>query len=417
MRKQNSSVSVIGLGYIGLPTAAVIAGAGYDVKGCDIRKDIIDLLNSGQAHFSEPDLDDLVEHAAASGALKAFATPQPADTHIITVPTPVMKDHSPDMSFVNAATHAIASVLKSNDMIILESTSPIGTTRGIGKTLESLRPDLVKDGRLALSIAYCPERILPGQMVRELVENDRIIGGLHQEDADSIAPFYKSFVSGGVYETDASTAELVKLIENASRDIDIAFANEVGAIAKEHGIEIWDAIALANKHPRVNILSPGPGVGGHCIAVDPWFLISQHPERTALMTVARNLNDQRPLQVADEVRAAVKAKEPESSPDTTTVNILGLAYKPNVDDMRESPSLRIVEQLSDDGYQINVVEPNVDTLPEPLCIGGNVRLISLDEALTNDSLLVVCVKHREFVDNRFAICDQGHVDTVGLFAS
>ncbi|MCA1748223.1 MAG: nucleotide sugar dehydrogenase, partial [Sphingomonadales bacterium] len=329
MAEALNSICVIGLGYIGLPTAATLAGAGLEVKGVDIRAEVVDTLNDGRAHFAEPDLDMLVQSAVESGRLIAFTQAQPADAFVITVPTPIREDKSPDMRFVEEAAKSVARVAAPGNLVVLESTSPVGTTENMARIIAEERPDLVEEGRLALSIAYCPERILPGQMVRELVENDRIVGGLAPEDSARARALYETFVRGAILETDAKTAELVKLIENAYRDVNIAFANEVANVADPHGIDPWEAIRLANHHPRVNILNPGPGVGGHCIAVDPWFLISHEPARTPLMSAARQVNDGRPEAVLKKVREAagrVGGKK---------IACLGLAFKPNVDDLRE----------------------------------------------------------------------------------
>lgn len=409
MSDEFQSVCVIGLGYIGLPTAATLAASGIDVKGVDVRQHIVDELNEGRAHFSEPDLDMLVQSAVGSGRLQAFAEPQPADAFIITVPTPVQDDKSPDMSFVERASRAMAPVLKANDLVILESTSPVGATEMIDRIVRETRADLVDDGALRVSLAYCPERILPGQMVRELVENDRIVGGMTPADAARARSLYKRFVRGEIHETDAKTAEMVKLIENAYRDVNIAFANEIANIGEAHGIDAWQAIALANHHPRVNILNPGPGVGGHCIAVDPWFLISQNRELSPLMAAARAVNDGRPETVVAKVEAAAAER------DSKRVACLGLAYKPDVDDLRESPAVEIAATLARDGYEVSVVEPHIGELPPTLCDIGTVALKDMDSALDAADIVLVLVAHSAFAGSHSGLADKAVIDTVGLW--
>ncbi|MBC7987524.1 MAG: nucleotide sugar dehydrogenase, partial [Sphingomonadaceae bacterium] len=305
MRGEFASVSVVGLGYIGLPTAATLASVGVTVKGVDISSRVVDELNEGRAHFSEPDLDGLVQSAVGSGRLTAFTESQPADAFIIAVPTPMMADKSPDMRAVEAAAHGVAAVLKPGDLVILESTSPLGATDTIAGIIRAERPDLVEEGGgLAIALAYCPERILPGKMVTELVANDRVVGGVTRACAERARELYRLFVRGEIFLTDAATAELVKLMENAYRDVNIAFANEIANICEANHIDPWEAIGLANRHPRVNILSPGPGVGGHCIAIDPWFLITRNPGLAELMAAARKVNDGRPASVIARIRAA-----------------------------------------------------------------------------------------------------------------
>lgn len=409
MSDEFNSVCVVGLGYIGLPTAATLAASGVEVKGVDVRTHIVDELNGGRAHFSEPDLDMLVQSAVGSGRLKAFAEPQPADAFIITVPTPVQDDKSPDMSYVRSASEAVAPVLKAHDLIILESTSPLGATRMIEDIVRDKRPDLVDGDTLQISLAYCPERILPGQMVRELVENDRIVGGRAPEDAARAKALYGRFVRGEIHETNAITAEMVKLIENAYRDINIAFANEVANIGEKHGVDPWQAIDLANHHPRVNILNPGPGVGGHCIAVDPWFLISQNRELSPLMAAARAVNDSRP--------ETVVAKIAQASQDcgSKRVACLGLAYKPDVDDLRESPAVEIAAMLASQGYTVAVVEPHVEALPANLQNAGEVTLASVDEALESSDIVVGLVGHSAFQEIGDRLAGKAVIDTVGLW--
>jgi UDP-N-acetyl-D-mannosaminuronic acid dehydrogenase len=410
---QLKTVSVIGLGYIGLPTAATLATRGLEVIGVDVRKSVVDRLNEGKAHFSEPDLAILLEAAVTTGKLHAVMEPQPADAFIIAVPTPVLEDKSADLAYVESATRSVAKVLKRGDLVVLESTSPVGTTRRICEWIAQERPDL----RLPLegqpgdvNVAYCPERILPGRMVFELVENDRIIGGMSEVCGRRAEALYKLFVRGTLLQTTAATAEFVKLIENAYRDVNIAFANELSVLCEKFGLNVWDAIALANRHPRVNILSPGAGVGGHCIAIDPWFLISAEPEKTALMSAARHVNDSKPLEVLGQIRRQLdRFKKP-------VIACLGLAYKPDVDDLRESPALRIASTLADEGLDLMVVEPHIDALPKPLAERRNVVKSDLDEAIRQADVVVALVGHTAFRNApRNVLLNRVVIDTVGLW--
>ena len=403
-------VCVVGLGYIGLPTAATLAAAGFAVDGADVSEDVVDEINEGRAHFAEPDLDMLVQAAVTSGRLRAHPEPQPADAFLITVPTPIREDKSPDMSYVDAAARAVARVLAPGNLVILESTSPLGATEAVAETIAAERPDLVENGGLAVSVAYCPERILPGQMVRELVENDRIVGGVCEGDAERACALYQSFVRGEIHLTGARTAELVKLIENAYRDVNIAFANEVANLCDAHGLNAWEAIGLANRHPRVNILNPGPGVGGHCIAVDPWFLISANPDTARLMSEARRVNDGRPETVIAKVRAAAERC------GSKRVACLGLAFKPDVDDLRESPAAEIAVGLAREGFEICAVEPNVRALPEKLWRHDAIRLAGLDEALAKSDIVVLLVAHRAFAKRTIDLSGKEIIDAVGLWS-
>lgn len=403
------TICVVGLGYIGLPTAATLASAGFAVKGADVADHIVEELNEGRAHFSEPDLDMLVRGAVSSGRLKAYGEPQPADAFIITVPTPIRDDKSPDMSYVEAAARAVAPVLEPGNLVILESTSPLGATDGVAAIIREARPDLVEGEALKVAIAYCPERILPGQMVRELVQNDRIVGGLKPADAEIARDLYESFVRGEIHMTDAKTAELVKLIENAYRDVNIAFANEVANIGEAHQLDPWEAIELANRHPRVNILNPGPGVGGHCIAVDPWFLISDNDKLTGLMAQARRVNDGRPESVVAKVRAA------SAECGSKKIACLGLAFKPNVDDLRESPAIDIAVGLAEEGYDVCAVEPHVNALPEKLWRHDNIRLAGFDEALVKSDIVLLLVGHKAFVKRAGDVGNKIVIDAVGLW--
>lgn len=408
-----TTVAVIGLGYIGLPTAATLATRGLNVVGVDVNEKIVTKISEGRAHFSEPDLDILMDAAVKSGKLRAVLEPEPADAFVIAVPTPFRDDKTADLRFVEQATRSVARVLKKGDLIILESTSPVGTTRKLCEWVAEERPDLQLplDGKKGdINVAYCPERILPGRMVFELVQNDRIIGGMSKASCAHAVDFYKLFVRGTLLETSASTAEFVKLIENAYRDVNIAFANELSVLCNELKLNVWEAISLANRHPRVNILNPGPGVGGHCIAVDPWFLISPHRDATRLMAAARQVNDQKPDFVLKTVLNQMdRFKRP-------VVSCLGLAYKPDVDDLRESPALHIVQLLAARDAELIIVEPNIDTLPDTLSNNSNVTLAKFDEAVEKADIVVVLVGHSTFsTAPRDILLSKVVIDTVGLW--
>lgn len=409
MPPEIQTICVVGLGYIGLPTAATLAAAGFDVQGADISEDVVDEINEGRAHFSEPDLDMLVKAAVTSERLKAFPEPQPADAFILAVPTPIREDKSPDMSYVAAAARDIAKVAQPGNLVIIESTCPLGATERVARILAEGRPDLVRDGRLEISVAYCPERILPGQMIRELVENDRIVGGITRADAERARSLYERFVRGEIHLTDAKTAELVKLIENAYRDVNIAFANEIANLGEAHGLNAWEAITLANRHPRVNILRPGPGVGGHCIAVDPWFLIAENRDHTALMAAAREVNEARPglvLEKIERLSERVGSKK---------IACLGLAFKPDIDDLRESPAVHIAAGLAQRGFEVFAVEPHINALPDNLWTYDNIRLAGLEEALTKADLTAVLVAHKIFVKRAAQLDRSNAIDAVGLW--
>lgn len=387
MHKQK--VCVVGLGYIGLPTAALLATNGYDVVGVDLSGHAVETINQGKIHIIEPDLDAFVRAAVFSGKLKAFTTPQSGDIYIICVPTPFHEGSEipqPNIDYVLKAATSIASFLKAGDMVILESTSPVGTTELIAKVLADAGANLK-----GIHIAYCPERVLPGKIMTELVANDRVVGGLTAEATKAVSDFYKTFVRGAVLETDAKTAEMCKLTENSFRDVNIAFANELSIICANQGIDVWKLIELANRHPRVNILQPGTGVGGHCIAVDPWFIISRDPERARLMRSARQVNNDKTEWVFDQIKLQVEARRNELGRSPKLV-CLGLAFKPDIDDLRESPAVQLVRSLIDAGFDLQVVEPNIDSHTE-------FDLIGLDEALDNADMIAVLVKHRQFLDS------------------
>lgn len=414
--KPIGKVCVVGLGYIGLPTAATIATRGVEVVGVDVNDHVVEELNAGRAHFAEPDLDMLLDAAVTTGQLRAVAEPEPADAFVIAVPTPFHDNKSADLSFVEAATRAVAAVLKPNDLVILESTSPVGTTERMAGWIAEERSDLraVQDplgegaNPLLVHLAYCPERILPGRMVFELVENDRIIGGMNEASAERAAALYRLFVRGELLQTTAPLAELVKLAENAYRDVNIAFANELSVLCEGWGLDAWKAIGLANRHPRVNILQPGPGVGGHCIAVDPWFLISAAPDATPLMRAARQVNDAKPDHVLEQVRRHMTGFE------RPVIACLGLSYKPNVDDLRQSPALKIVEALAHEEAELLVIDPHVRTLPPALANLDNLRQGNLGDVGSADIVLVL-VAHKEFARLDPEIIEKRTtIDAVGL---
>ena len=388
-----NKVSVIGLGYIGLPTAAVIASKNIEVIGVDINKHIVNTVNKGCIHIVEPGLENIVKQTIQRGLLRAYLEPQEADAFLITVPTPFKGvDYEPNLDYIESASKAIASILKPGDLVILESTSPVGATEKMARWIADSRLDLKVSGIAAdddinIFVAHCPERVLPGQIIRELEENNRIIGGLNEASTEKAAAFYKTFVKGECIATDARTAEMTKLAENASRDVQIAFANELSMICDKQGINVWELIELANRHPRVNILQPGAGVGGHCIAVDPWFIVNQNPEEAKLICQARQVNDYKPEWVLQKIEDAIKGIE------NPTIACLGLAFKPNVDDLRESPALRIATKLAEKGYDIIAVEPNINSLPSTTA--ANIRLKTLNEINSAD-VVVVLVGHKEF---------------------
>jgi UDP-N-acetyl-D-mannosaminuronic acid dehydrogenase len=383
---------VIGLGYVGLPTAAVFASRGVDVLGVDVNADTVATVNAGSIHIVEPDLDILVNGAVATGKLRAAGKPEAADAFIVAVPTPFTEDRRPDLSYVDAAADAIAPVLKKGDLVIIESTSPVGTTERVSVRLAGLRPDLAfphdNPESADVALAHSPERVLPGRVLIELTRNDRVVGGLTPNCAARAAALYRLAVEGRMHLTDARTAELVKLTENAYRDVSIAFANELANVAATLGIDPWEAIELANHHPRVNILNPGPGVGGHCIAVDPWFIVDSAPDDTALIRAARGVNDDRPARVA---KAAADA-----AGDRRKVCCLGLSYKADIDDLRESASIEVVAKLADAGFEVSVVEPHVSALPKPLAALKGVTLVDLDQGLAENEVVVLLTDHRAF---------------------
>lgn len=418
---QFRTVSVIGLGYIGLPTAAVFATNGLQVNGVDVNPRTVEMINRGEIHIIEPGLDKAVQRAVENGYLRATLAPEPADAFLIAVPTPFKGDgHEPDLSHIEAASRAIAPVLKSGDLIVLESTSPIGATEQMAEWLAETRPDLTFPQRAGeasdIRIAHCPERVLPGQIMEELVSNDRIIGGMTGACADAARALYRMFVKGECIVTDARTAEMCKLAENAFRDVNIAYANELSLVCDRYGVDVWELIRLANLHPRVNILQPGAGVGGHCIAVDPWFIVSSAPEQTRLIRTSREVNDAKPQWILEKVNAMAAQFSAHHCGTEPVIAALGLSFKPNIDDLRESPALHIAEAVHRaHGERLIAVEPHVKTAPKTL---SGVRLMTLEEAIEQADILVVLVKHMVFqtLVQKKLRPGQQVIDAVGLFA-
>ncbi len=406
-----NTISVVGLGYIGLPTAAVIASRRTKVIGVDISQHTVNTINQGKVHIVEPELDMVVHAAVTEGFLRASIIPEPADAFLIAVPTPLKGDHAPDLSYIESASKSIALVLKKGDLVILESTSPVGTTEQMAAWLAEARLDLTfpqTHGESSdIRIAHCPERVLPGHVIRELVENDRVIGGMTSKCSESAVSLYKIFVEAECVATNVRTAEMVKLAENSFRDVNIAFANELSIICDKLKIDVWELIRLANRHPRVNILQPGPGVGGHCIAVDPWFIVNKTPKEAKLIRSAREVNDSKPKVVVGIIIAhAEKLK-------TKQIVCLGAAFKPDIDDLRESPALKIILKLIHIGYSIKLVEPNIDTLPELLNV-AECQLVSLETVLEErkEQVISVLVAHKEFTSSE-ALCMKIPLDFCG----
>lgn len=423
-----NTISVIGLGYIGLPTAAMFASRKKKVIGVDVNQYAVDTINRGEIHIVEPDLDMIVHAAVSEGYLKATLTPEPADAFLIAVPTPFKNLDStipePDLSYIQKASQAIASVLKKGDLVILESTSPVGATEQVAKWLAEFRPDLsfpTTDGRLTtkevdVNVAHCPERVLPGHVVRELVENDRVIGGMTGNCSERAVELYKTFVKGECVVTNARTAEMAKLTENSCRDVQIAFANELSIICDKLGIDVWELISLANRHPRINILQPGPGVGGHCIAVDPWFIVSKTPDEAKIIHTARKVNDAKPKWVIDKVKISI-ADFLQANPDKTAKDVViacyGLAFKPDIDDLRESPALNIAKNIADTHIgSVFGVEPNIVALPRD--VNNKLRLVPFDEAKVEADIHLLLVDHKEFKDS--AVKSPYVIDTKGVWS-
>ncbi len=414
MKSEIKKIVVMGLGYIGLPTASMLATKGYQVVGVDVNSHAVETINQGEIHIVEPDLDLLVKSAVHSGNLTASLEPCEADVYILAVPTPFLNNEDksikiPDVSYVDAATRSIAPYLQEGNLVILESTSPVGTTEKIRSIIAELRPELVQPNPNSheppLYIAHCPERVLPGHILRELVDNDRIIGGIDKASAQKARDLYKTFCNGQILLTDSRTAELAKLVENSFRDVNIAFANELSLICDWVGINVWELISLANRHPRVNILQPGPGVGGHCIAVDPWFIVDAAPELARLIRTAREVNDFKPQWVVEKVKArAERFKNP-------VIGCLGLSFKANIDDLRESPALEITRQIHKASLgKVVVCEPNISKAFTEFPVQ------SLNEVIQQSDILVLLVDHDEFkeVDNAL-LKEKVVIDTRGVW--
>ncbi len=413
-------VSIIGLGYIGLPTAAVLASKGVNVVGVDIDQNIVDIINQGKIHIVEPGLNTLVKEVVSNGYLRAVIKPKKADVFMVAVPTPFKDDHEPDLSYIKSAAKAIALVLEKGNLVILESTSPVGATEKMMQWMREDRPDLSfpefrnNDFQADIAVAHCPERVLPGHVIRELVENDRIIGGVTIHCAERARDLYKVFVKADCLITDCRTAELSKLVENSFRDVNIAFANELSLISDKLNINVWDMIKLANHHPRVNILQPGPGVGGHCIAVDPWFIVNSAPDEARLIRTARLVNDSKPLFILGKVNQAVQSIGRDIS--ELSIACLGLAFKPDVDDLRESPALNITHQISFMGFsKVLIVEPNISDLPKGLN-NKSIALVTTNEAIKIADIIILLVDHGvfKFIDLNL-LSGKQVIDTRGIW--
>lgn len=409
----NDNLTVVGLGYIGLPTAVVFAQNGWHVTGVDVTDRVVEMVNRGQLPFVEEGLESALKEVVEAGMLSAQKTTPASDIFIVSVPTPFKEDHEADLSYIEAAAEGIAPQLKGGELVVLESTSPPGATEYMAEHILKLRPDLStdgEDGKPVVLFAHAPERVLPGRIMIEMTANDRIIGGMTPEAGKKAAEVYATFCNGEVSVTDARTAEMAKLTENAFRDVNIAFANELSLIADKMGIDVWELIELANKHPRVNILQPGPGVGGHCIAVDPWFIVSSDRENSNLIRTAREVNDGKPEWVKAQVRAAMAA-DPEAP-----VALLGLAFKPDIDDLRESPSLNIAREMAveNPGTEFLVVEPNVEEMPKALMGLNNVALVEAEQAVEDAGAVVLLVNHAPFADLDVSE-DKIVIDTRGMW--
>ena len=417
-------VSIIGLGYIGLPTAAMFAKSGIEVIGVDLNRKTVETINSGDIHIIEDGLKDIVESSVRDGFLKAKTSYHEADAFLIAVPTPFEKSKNdeyapkPDLSFVRAAAKKIASVLKKGDLVILESTSPVGTTEKMVEWMKEERNDLSfpKYGLnfdADVNVAYCPERVMPGNIINELIFNDRVIGGITDKCADAAIDLYKIFVKGDCIKTNARTAEMAKLTENASRDVNIAFANQLSMICEDLDINVWELINLANRHPRVDILDPGPGVGGHCIAVDPWFIVYKTPKLATLIKLARDINDKKPSWVVEKVKSSfsnILQNNRDKNASNINIACFGLSFKANIDDLRQSPAMEVVSKLSSwHANEILVVEPNINKLPKSL---SNCTLVDPQEALDKSDIVVLLVDHKEFYDLDFK--NTNIIDTKGI---
>ena len=416
------TVSVFGLGYIGLPTATVIARQGVNVIGVDVCEHAVNSVNAGQLHIIEPELGDVLKNVVQKGHLRAALTPEPADAFLVAVPTPFKEGHKPDLSYIQSVAKSLAPVLRKGNLVILESTSPVGTTERMADWLSEARPDLTfpqQAGDSAdIQVAYCPERVLPGKVLHELVNNDRVIGGMSAKASEMATEVYRLFVKGTLSVTNSRTAEMCKLTENSFRDVNIAFANELSMICDKLDINVWELIGLANRHPRVNILQPGCGVGGHCIAVDPWFIVDTTPQEARLIRTAREVNDHKPEWVVEKVKAAivdVLSTHPEKGMADVTVACLGLAFKPDIDDLRESPAVKITQQIAHLGCKVIAVEPNIKELPNYL-LQDNIYMSDMAEAALHADVLCLLVKHHIFcTENKYIRGQQPTLDFCHLF--
>jgi len=417
MNARFETICILGLGYIGLPTAAVFASRKLNVVGVDINQHAVDTINRGEIHIVEPDLDIVVQAAVQAGYLRASTAPEPADAFLITVPTPFKEgpgtDHEPDLSYIAAAVKAIAPVLQPGNLVVLESTSPVGATEQVAAWLHEQRPDLSFPQTAAeeadVMVAHCPERVLPGRILQELVQNDRVIGGMTPRCSQAARDLYGLFVQGECVVTNARTAEMCKLTENSYRDVNIAFANELSILCDRLDVNVWELIRLANLHPRVNILQPGPGVGGHCIAVDPWFIVSSAPEHARLIRTGREVNGSKPEWVVQKVLQKVA----EHGQDAPRIACYGLAFKPDIDDLRESPAVQIALQIAAAGVgEVWAVEPNIQSLPKRL--EGALQLVDFDSALQGADVHVILVDHREFRTQASEFVGRPIVDTRGI---
>jgi UDP-N-acetyl-D-mannosaminuronic acid dehydrogenase len=393
----------MGLGYIGLPTAIIAAKHGLQVVGVDVNPDVVEMTNRGKLHIIEPGMEEMLQDVVEAGTLRASVIPEESDVYLIVVPTPFKGNHEPDVSYVEAATRSVVPYLKEGDLFVIESTSPVGTTEEMKRLIYELRPEL--DGRI--HIAYCPERVLPGNVIHELVHNDRVIGGIDEASAEKAADFYRHFVKGELHKTDSKTAEMCKLTENSSRDVQIAFANELSFICDKAGVNVWELIRLANKHPRVNILQPGCGVGGHCIAVDPYFLISDFPFESQVISKAREINNYKSFWCAEKIINAILRFEVENH-RKPVVALMGLAFKPDIDDLRESPARHIAEKVihSHEGAQILVAEPNVGMIDIPLT--------DYAQAYAQADIVAFLTAHRQFKELPWSD-DKVIMDFCGVF--
>ncbi len=401
---KNKKICVVGLGYIGLPTAALLANTGYEIIGVDVNSTAVNIINQGHIHIVEPDLGNFVKSAVFSGKLKAYTKPQAADIFMLCVPTPFYMNGGgipePNLEYVLAATKAIAPYIKAGDIVILESTSPVGTTAQIYETLKKAGVDVEQ-----IFLAYCPERVLPGKIMVELIENDRIVGGFNAASTQKVKEFYQTFVRGDVLETDSKTAEMSKLIENSYRDVNIAFANELSILSDVHNINVHEVIKLANRHPRVNILNPGCGVGGHCIAVDPWFLVASDPKQAKLIQSAREVNDYKADWIIEKIKSTALVFEIKQN-KKPKLACMGLAFKPDIDDLRESPALYITKSLKSQQLNILAVEPNIKQHSE-------LELINYKKAIEQADIIIFLVKNREFLT--LEIKDKIVLDFCGVF--